>query len=175
MYYKVPKSSPTGERLTALQERMKAANDAAMELIKSIGAETFRYGHWTIAGGVSSIIFPAGKPEKSELKHWKRGKLKGEYMPSERTKQGKELIAKLRSLPRVDRNDLNNIVGYHDKFNVCGIMWNREMDYYLVEFMENWKYEVPADGEELTRSQYVELSKKLEAKEEEEESEVSNG
>ncbi len=171
MYYQVPKSSPTGEQLTALQERMQAANDAAMALITSIGAETFRYGQMTIAGGVSSIIFPAGKPEKSELKHWKRGALKGEYMPSERTKLGKELIAKIETLPRVHRHELNSIVGYKHRWNVCGIQWNKDKDYYLISMMENWEYQIPSDCIELTQSEYKELSKKLEEKE----SEVENG
>lgn len=173
MYYKVPKSSPTGEQLTALRERIKSANDSALSLVQSVGAETFRPGYWAIGGGVSSIIFPAGKPDKSELKHWKRGAQKGEYLPSERTKQGKELIAKIEALPRVLRDDLNRIVGYSHRWNVCGIQWNKDADYYLINFMENWEYQIPSDCIELTRSEYKDLSRKLEKVEEE--SEVENG
>lgn len=171
MYYQVPKSSPTGQLLTALQERMYAANEEALKLVQSLGAETFRPRSLSIAGGVSSIIFPEGKPDKSELKHWKRGALKGEYMPNERTKKGKELAAKIDKLPHVWRHELNSIVGYKHRWNVCGIQWNKDKDYYLISMMENWEYQIPSDCIELTQSEFKELSKKLEIKEE---SEVEN-
>lgn len=165
MYYKILKSSPTGQQLAAICERMTEANDRALKLVESFGAETFRPGHWTIGGGISSIIFPEGKPEKSELKHWKTGAQKGEYLPSERTQKGKQMGQLIEALPRVFRNELNQIVGYSHKWNVVGILWNKGRDYFLISFMEHWEYSVTPDCIEITHSEYKELGKKLKEKE----------
>jgi hypothetical protein len=169
MYFKIPKSSPTGQKLTALLDRMRAANDQAQKLIESFGAVQFRPGYWAIGGGVSSIIFPEGKPEKSERKHWKKGAQNGEYLPAERTPQGKEMTAQIEALPRVLRGDLNSILGYKHLWNVVGIQWNHGGNYFLVNYRENWEYDAPADAIELTHSEWKVLSQAHEK-----ESEVPN-
>ncbi len=168
MYYKIPKSSPTGQQLTALHARMTEANQRAQSLIESFGAIEFRPGFWTVAGGISSIIFPEGKPEKAELKHWKKGAKDGEYLPSQRTPKARQMAALVEALPRVVRLELNAIVGYKHQWNVVGIGWGKDSDHYALDLMEKWDVKAPDDCIEITCSEWKALTTKNE-------SEVENG
>lgn len=158
MFYKIPKSSSTGQKLMALRERMIAANQAAYELVQSLGAESFRPGQYTVAGGVLSIIFPEGHKFGPDKNVWKESEVPGEYLPNERSKKGKLIADLIEALPRVLRKELNTLVGYDHEWNVIGIQWCSTEDYILMNLKESFVAKVPEDCEEISEAEWAELS-----------------
>lgn len=153
MKYKVNKGTELFDKLVAFQSKMTEVNNKALELCKELGGKRFSV-NGEIAGGISSIEFD------EQPKGWRKTSLKGFYQPSD-FKKNKEVIDKMRSLPRLSFKDFNEIVGYELQFvgnMICTmpqVFWKK--DFVLLSFNEAAKYTPVEDMEEITVSEFNSL------------------
>jgi hypothetical protein len=151
MVFKVSKGCELYDKLKALMDRVNECDRAADALAKELGGTSCRKGYWTIGWGLSAITMPV-KP-----KGWKNAHrdLVGEYMPSA---SNKEVVKKINELPKVEYNDLNSLVGYHNAFGHPGI--NVRDDYAFLTFSDKQADKLtPVDGMvEITVTEYKRLT-----------------
>ncbi|MFT4168033.1 MAG: hypothetical protein QM653_02790 [Dysgonomonas sp.] len=154
-YYKVPRDSETGKKFLKIEERKQECFKAVKEFIKDFGATQFRYSRWSLWGGIDSIIFE----KEPNLKVWKKVGYQ-EYYPKANSKEGKELISKMKELPTVDFNELNSIVGYKtDWYGHIGFS-HGDKDFFGFIIDSDWKANIPTDCIEITASEYEILNVK---------------
>lgn len=152
-YYKVPRNSETGKKFAEIEKRKHECFDAVKEFIKPFGATQFRYSRWSLWGGIDSIILE----NEPDLKIWKKVGYQ-EYYPKANSKEGKELIKKMKELPTVSFNDLNSIVGYQtDWYSHIGFSYgNKEFFGFIIGL--DWKANIPSDCIEITASEYEKIN-----------------
>lgn len=171
MKFKIPKGTETYEKLEALWERIHAADSAAYALVRSIrkemglpheGDEHNYAGSRHLAGGIAAIQFET-KPEA-----WKQvGKpYQRLYAPLAREKA---MWARIKALPIVPVEDLNNIVGFERFVSIAdggdGLVAHRAPgmrlvpDAFLMEVPSKATY-TPPNGDiiEILESEYNRLA-----------------
>jgi hypothetical protein len=150
MYYITKRDSETSKKLAAVIDQMEAANTASADLCKDLGGESGRIGYWCVAGGISCILFK--NPPPKEL--WKR--VEDGWMPKGNVKEGKKLFARIKELPKVFYQDLNDVLGHKEPFGHFG--YNPLNEEYLgIKISEKWDITMPADCEEVTKTRYQEI------------------
>lgn len=117
MYFKTDKNSATGAKFTALVEKMKEAREAQIKLLEPLNVTEWNSSAFYIAGGEISSIVTQTPPDP---KQWVPFKMENRYAPNKRTKAGKELLAQMDKLPRVNRSDLNACVGWNQRWSCIG-------------------------------------------------------
>lgn len=130
MKFKVLKGTKLHAELGKLWEEMCAANKAANDLINRLGYDSYRPSGLCIAGGISSVYVPSGKP-----KGWKnafKDHQPDEYMPSFKG-ETKELADEIKNLPVVYPRNLNELVGWGTEgFSHPAFLYDEEMA--LIDF-----------------------------------------
>jgi hypothetical protein len=156
MKYITPRNSETGKKFAAIEQQLNDAHEACKKLAKELRIKEWRPCRWHVAGGMESIIFEKGV--EVDMKTWKLFEgMEGEYTPRLSSKTGKTMAAKIGGLPKVERKDLNECIGFNGNiFRTIGFaMTNPE--YYGFIVAEEWKVKIPADCEEVTTSRYNQM------------------
>ena len=161
MKFKVLKGTALFDKLTHVFTEVRRVEDAAIALATELGAEkgVHRPDMW-------AVCF-----DEHPGKLWRKAfadRSEGDYMPSERTKEGKERMARIKSLPKVEYAFLNEILKYDsrsrkkdtNRISYCPtVHWHK--DFILVSVREYCIYKPVEDMVELTFSEYEELKKKV--------------
>lgn len=152
MYYKISKESETGQKLTAVLEKMKEAHYAIVELSEKMGFNKWRSPESTVKGGIDVVYFPKNKRPKSI--GWNHNE-DGSSYPNRRYKAGKNIAKMFQNLPRVSRWELNQAVGLDSAFNQIG--FHPINDLYVVNIDEKWNHTMPEDCIEITVTEFKSL------------------
>lgn len=154
MKFKVLKGTPLFDKLTNLKKEIDAANNAARDLVKELGYENYCKSLFDVAGGISAIIIPEGKPAGWRFSFNDRQPAHA-YFPSS-IKANKELLERIKKLPIVSTQKLNSLINYGSPFSTPGISWRKN---YILISTRN-EYKPVKDMVEILESEY----KKLESK-----------
>ena len=160
MKFKVLKGTALHESISSIMKLRNEAIDESMKLVKELGARTCRPSRWGIGGGIESICFD----EAQDLKIWKKMSYgTNEFMPRLNNKAGKEIQAKIDSLPYVTYPDLNGLFGKSSPFWCPSIIDTH--DCYLVEIPDQYQSSLSnTDLIEILNSEYFALKEAHEAK-----------
>lgn len=157
IYFKTPRNSETGLKFTEIKERGVECVEAAMKFIGKYGFNSFRQNRLAFKGGISSCYKPL---VDLDPKVWKKTEYgHNEYMPKLNNKEGIKIYEEIESLPYVDIDELNNIVGYEGnglKSSHIGYSFKNKEWYGFVVNSE-WECKIPTDCIEITGSEYQEL------------------
>lgn len=164
MYIKIMKSSPLGLKIEELWERGKGYNAQAFEWAKAQGAEYIRGDFWAVFGGVTSAKFTT-KPPKGWVKAGPKYD-EGEYLISDKTKEGKALKAEEQALPRVTDEEFNDLFNYDPNKSRSGnriqfhpgLKWGKDGE-MLLSFADYVDYTPIEHMEEITSTEYKKLLK----------------
>ena len=164
MKYKILKGTELFKNLSSLKKKMvdvrKQSNELAVEFGGIASATNGRY----LAGGMDAVEFKE-KPEgwRSVGNSWQNL-----YYPKA-DKKNKEIHAKIQALPKIEFEDLNELVGFTGQFcsddrgiahvKSVSIKWHK--DFILMETAEGTEYN-PVDGViEILGSEYDKLSSRI--------------
>lgn len=114
MFYKTNKGTTLFNNLVELKSKIDIANEAAKNMVKSMGHENFLLSH-QLAGGIEGIEIKTGRPDG-----WKKvyiSKYNDVYMP-QNIKKNKEILAQIAELPTVKERELTDMIGY-DWLSLC--------------------------------------------------------
>ena len=152
IYYKVPKTSPTGLKFAGVAARIDKSRDAIGNLAESLGATEYRPSAFGVVGYVHSIFFDT-PPSKDA---W-RSVGKGEYAPRRNTKAGKLVQAQIDAIPKVEFSDLNDCVGIDGKVPgrlfCIGFSFGNQ-DHWFFSVQSEWGVTMPDDCIETTYTEY---------------------
>jgi len=149
------RTSETGQKFVAIEERGKEAHRAICKLSDQIGFTEWRTGFWCAFGGISAVLFP--KDFVVDEKTWKNvNNSKDEWMPRLSTKEGKRIMALFDDLPKVMNSELNDCIDFFTHFRSIGFSGNND-EFIGFSVKEEWKVQIPEDCEEVTVSKYKEL------------------
>lgn len=158
MKFITKRTSKTGKKFMALLDKIQECRVAQNKMSKEIGFSEWRGAYHVSFGGVSSVIF---KDKKSvDKKVWKNvNGSDNEWMPRLNTKIGKGIYLKLKSLPTISKEELNDCVGFKgNPFQSIGVNFTNK-DFIGFELIEKWEYKAPEDCEEVTVTRYNKLFK----------------
>lgn len=156
MFYITKRDSETGKKFADLQQLFAQSHKEKVELAKKYG-----FGGWTewqIGFGIANVVFAEGVIPDEKL--WKPSKSHNRdcYKPNLRTKVGRALQNELNSAKRVYPQDINfPVLRDHPDNPWMTIGFRSAGNYYGFETPAKWKYELPADCEEVTSIKYKEL------------------
>lgn len=153
MKFKTKRTSETGKKFLELEKELRAAKEATLQFIDEIGAEAYRPGYFSLQGGIGEIYFPKGYEIP---KYFKKSRWDG-YVPNLKYKQGKILQAKINKLPTVRWDKANACIGYEAIDSHIGYSFQHP-DYILYTTKEKWNCPTPDDCEEITTTEFNELS-----------------
>lgn len=158
MKFITKKSSETGKKFAEIVERRNACFAAQKKIIDELGATKWRQAYWIAWGGISSIIFPDKNNVNKRI--WKNiNKSSDEWMPRLNNADGKAIMEKIKSLPTVSVNDLNQCIGFDGApFKTIGFSSNNK-DYFGFLAGEDWGIKIPKDCKEVTVTEYNQLFK----------------
>ncbi|MDD3037923.1 hypothetical protein [Bacteroides sp.] len=161
LYFKVKKDSKTGAKLNELCQRGDKCQDAVIAFLDKYGFKQYRPSRISYVGGISSCGAPVSPVD---TKVWKEsGCGVNEWMPKLNCKEGKAIMEEIKSLPIVDIDELNNVVGYegnHFKSASIGFSGDKaNEEYFGFVVVDKWKAKIPSDCVEITASEYKRIFK----------------
>lgn len=148
MFYITKKDTETGKKLLAVEARVQEAFQAQKAMGEKYGFAQCANLFGAVAGGISFVVFDK-EPDK---KIWKKYHT-GHMLRS--VKAAQPIWEEFKSMPVVEKQDLNKAVGYGEKyFTHIGVRINEE--YCGFEIPSSWDkdFETPPDCTEVTRSVY---------------------
>jgi hypothetical protein len=153
MKFITKRNSATGKKFLEIEERKLEALRAQKRMAKELGYEQWREAYWVAFGGVSSIMFK--DRHKVDKKVWKNvNNCPDEWMPRLNTKEGKAIDDKLKTLPTISADDLNQCIGFDGApFKSIGFTHNSD-EYFGFEIVDGWKIKIPKDCKEVTTTKY---------------------
>ena len=168
MHYKAVKGTETFKKLKELEERIIFVDKKAQEFVRIIGGDKFCHDRNNLAGGVIAVEFTDFN--KSPIEGWKKvGKgYQQLYYPKASNKKALEL---LNSLPIIDNDELNKIVGFKAPQTYSsseGLCWisrvaiNFGEEAMLISVPMECKYTPPTDLCEILESEYLAIKKQNE-------------
>lgn len=153
MYFITERTSKTGLKFTEVVKKMKEVRETTIKFAKKHGFKSWRPGHFTVVGGISSIEYLT----PPDLKVWKKVN-ENEYMPRLNSKKGKEIRDEMKALPSVHPNDLNGCIGFDQMWSTIGFNQGNKK-YYGISVKEEWDIKMPKDCKEITTTEYKKLFK----------------
>lgn len=164
MYWKVLKGTELFDKLDHIRMGVIAAQNCAWDLAKKQGAESVRGDMFILAGGISGMHFPNGKP--SGYKKVYSSHFTDCYMPSD-IKKNDKLLAEIKALPRIEYTALNDVLKYKKSdvifsdnrmvFYPRTMFQKKEMLISLPDYVTGYK--PVKDMIEITVSEYNKLNK----------------
>jgi hypothetical protein len=152
-YFITEKTTETGKKFQLISEKADLIFEKSKELANEIGFEKWRSGYWDAYGGFSSLLFK----EKPNEKVFKKVNGKNEWLPKKNIKEGREIQAKLDSIPTVSKDELNECIGFDGApFKTIGFAPNNN-EYFGFTVDVKWNLKIPNDCQEVTASKYMEL------------------
>lgn len=164
MYVKIMESSPLGQKIVEMWKRGKEAMVECDRWARSQGADYCRGDYFCIFGGISTAHFN-DKPPKGWVKAGPKHD-KGEYLISDRTKEGKALLEQANALPRVTDKEFNELFKYDPRkmrtdnrisFHPS-LEWGKNGT-ILLKFADFVEYKPVKYMEEITLTEYKSLQK----------------
>lgn len=165
MYFKVEKGSPLYDNLIDLMKKAKYVQEEARKLVFELGYLQYRQRSWVLWGGISSILIPKDKPVP---KDW--SKADDGYMPRKYRKSTRDLAEKIKQLPVVEHDELNDLLGYDSNSSKTpyrtsfhpAFKYIKDKELFLISVADYMIY-TPVDGmTEILSSEYNALSGKEE-------------
>lgn len=151
IYYITKKTSETGQKLEAVNQKMKEIYLAQKAMAEKYGFSQWAQESLTVAGPISVVRFPDGLFEMSA---WKKGIDKNTFAPKNSHPEGKKIAQEFSQLPKVRYEDLNEAVGFNGDFlQVIGFS-RSHTEYFGFVLRDEWEYTPPADCEEVTRNHF---------------------
>lgn len=152
-------NSGTGKKFQELGEMLKAKQNALEALRDKYGFKNIYTMNESFGGGIHSV---KGFIEEPDKKHWRKVEATSGYYPSKRTLKGREILKEFKAVPVVASRDINSCVGFDgEPFRTIGYnMMKPDSGYYGFQVGDDWRFTAPADCEEVTRSQYLEIFEK---------------
>lgn len=156
-YYKIPKNSPTGKKLTELKDKCTLIRSGIKNLCDKYGAcEAYTMEYYS-AGGVVELKFPRGftvQGEPIDTKGtWKQGKAGIHAYAFRNNVNGKNIEAEFDALGKVYQWQWADLVNIKDDpFASIGYKFTDE--YIYVYFDENESDGIPEDLIEITASEF---------------------
>lgn len=155
LYYKTKKDSDTGNKMQNLLDKGKAIKDDIYNYVDEIGA-TKKYmmiGGSVFGTGIIGVEFTTTPDDKI----WKKFPgYNGYYKPRLSSTVGKQIEAKFYSFGRIDRKDLNEVIGLESFLSHCGYAYNSK-DFFGFEVESKWNHKMPEDCKEITFTEYSKL------------------
>lgn len=155
MYFKVHINTPTGDKLENLFMLINEVRQRCQETCEKHGFKGYAHSRNYIAGAPLAFCAPLS-PVNVEL-FYKKG---GNYYPRKRHTQGKQIAEELKTLPRVPGCDLTDTVCTPGPFEFSrpGVCWSHSAEFITVAFPADFSREPSPDLEEITYSEYRQLS-----------------
>lgn len=157
LYYKILRTSETGKKFTEIEKRGDVCHEVLKAFLDKYGFQKYRPSRISHIGGISSCVNPSSPLDP---KLWKdSGYGINEWMPKLNTKEGKAIMKEINTLPIVDIDELNEVVGYEgNHFKSAHIGFSSvNKTYYGFVLADKWKVTPPSDSEEITASEYKRL------------------
>ena len=156
MYYITRKNSETGKKMQGLLDKASAIRKEISEYLELIGANPNKWGssnRYILQTHFYSALFD----ETPDMKIWKESKeLPGTYQPRRMNYEGKKIALKFESIEPIERDAINEIIGYGQVFRYAGYDINNP-DYFCFKIEESWGHTMPEDCEEITYKRYLVL------------------
>ena len=156
MYYITRKNSETGKKMQELLDKASAIRKEISEYLKLLGANPNQWGssdRYMLQTHFYSALFD----ETPDMKIWKECKeLPGTYQPRRMNYEGKKIALKFESIEPIERDAINEIIGYGQVFRYAGYNIHNP-DYFCFKIEESWNHTMPEDCEEITYKRYLEL------------------
>ena len=156
-YFKTLKTSDTGKKFKNLDVNIKKAQKAQRDFSDKYNFNQWRPDRWEAFGGIEVCVDFIKEPDP---KNWKMVS-HGEYKPKRSTKEGKRINQEMKELPVVSHHELNMCIGFKEgaPFKSIGFS-SKSKNYTVFCLATNWKVKIPSDCEEITASEYENLSTK---------------
>lgn len=106
-YFKIKRDTLIGKELTKTLSIIPKIQEEAGKLCDEYKFKEYRRGHWTYAGGFTAFCSPLGEVD---LELFKQDNC-GNFTPRLNTRKGKELQAKMDSVPSITTMDINKLFG----------------------------------------------------------------
>lgn len=159
LYYKVKRDSETGNKFADVFKREDECFTHVKAFLDKYGFKQYRPSRTSVSrSGISSVIVPKGMEVDKRI--WRKSKDgDNEVMPRRNTKEGLDVAYEIDTMPIVDIDEINNIVGYDsDGWKSSHIGWSeKNEEYYGFSLLDTWKANIPSDCEEITGSEYSKL------------------
>lgn len=154
MYFKIDPASELFKQFQTVRKDFKAVRLAANDLLKEVGATSYKEPWGVFAGGIAGFRFPNGKIPKG----WNRPK-SGFTFPT-KSRKNKALLKQIAALPVVEASAVSSILGW-DPHNAVALKmipyptigWNE--DFITIKIPDNAIYQ-PVEGMiEILYSEYA--------------------
>lgn len=154
-YYKVLRTSATGEKLTDIRIGRDAFDAKLKELRAKYGFDDISFWDIYLCG------FTAAKfPNQPDMKTWKYSKNRYGYYELRARPADKEVEKDFDALEKLSirRNDINKCVGIDDGFHYIGYDWTLP-DIYLIVTDSKHAKDLTPDCIEISNIEYANLTK----------------
>lgn len=152
-YIKLKKDSEIGKKLTELFSVIPEAKRQALAICNKYGFETGAEGCWTYGGGLSAFCRPKQEIDQALFKKDKDDF----YTPRLTSRKGKEIQAEIKSVPRVERSEVNELFGL-EVFAGLGIVLNNPEYFGIMFNVGRYNPTIPDYAIEITASEYESLN-----------------
>lgn len=151
IYYVTKIDSPVGKRMKAIHDKMTECFRFQKALAKEFGFYQWSRSDFHAYDCITSVFFK----NDPDIKLWKKVG-EGEWMPRLNLKAGKEIQKKFDAQPIVTRRELNECIGYKDKFvRRIGFAISKTHAGFIVG--DDWKVKIPKECKEVTFTQYKKI------------------
>lgn len=154
IYFKVEKSSNTGVKMQALIDKGKEISNAIHEYMKEIGSSDMYLTRerCVFQTGISGVEFS----EAPDLKVWKKFPgFPNYYRPRLSSSEGKKIEEKLNSFGTIERDDINDVIGFNSIHRQCGFASCNGYFGFIID--SDWNHVMPNESIEITYSEYKKL------------------
>ena len=159
-YFAIHKNTQLYAKVISVFNQVKEVNDQADQLGKLLGGNAVCINQNRLAGGISAIEFPAGKPSED----WKQvgEKYQNLFYPKAKAKK---LEAQINELPTMDYDDMCSVIGFKQPQSYCtenGFIWvncppifvTEDKEFVFLNIIKGMKYEVLEEMVEINEEQY---------------------
>lgn len=158
LFYITEKTSKTGLKFQLVSDKMNKAHLEQIELSEKYGFDRIKANSSVVYcyGGISAC---SGFKEVPNEDIWKRVWFDGDYMPNEKSKEGKLIQLEFDKLTLVRSEELNQCIGFDGApFQTIGFSYGSKNDkYFGFKIFDNFDCQVPKDCKVISKSEYNEL------------------
>ena len=154
IYFKTDRASETGVKMQNLIDKGKTIQEEILKYVKELGGTEYylRSGRSVFHTGIIGVEFK----DQPDMKIWKKfpDYIKY-YKPRLSSKIGKEIDKKLQSFERIEKEDINEVIGLSDFVRFCGFGNGSETFGFQTD--SEWNHTMPEDCIEITFTEYKKL------------------
>lgn len=156
LVYKVHIDSQSGKKISQMFQKQKEIHEKTKQFLSEFNVTEWRKDSFSFFGGVGCVFFPKGTYIDDKI--WKRS-IDG-YIPRANRKN-RELRKRFDDLPKVSREEWNNLANFKSIFGTIGIFKDKAKTYYWVSLPDEsmdfkvTDYVPPKDFIEVLQSDYL--------------------